>query len=572
MVLSIQRGFTTKTKYMWSRILILFLLNSFLVQSQSATLFWQKCYGGTAPDFAEMITSTPDGGFVQIGSVMSNNGNVSGNNGDTDAWIVKTDVNGTIQWQKCIGGSLGEYYPKLTLTLDGGYLVVFGTESIDGNLSGNYGGVDIGAVKLDASGTIEWVHMYGGSGSETASSVIQLSDGGYIVSGTTDSNNGNVSGNHGGLDAWVFKIDAVGQLVWQKCLGGTGNDISRNIEQTNDAGFILIGTTESNSGLFSNNHGGADLWAFKLNSTGALVWTKCLGGSGADHGYSIKQTNDNGYVLIGSTQSNDGNVSGNHSFLADYWVVKLDMNGNLTWQKCYGGTMQDFGYNIQIESNNTFLIGGTSQSNNGDVAMNHGDYDYWVVRIDSIGGLMNQYSFGGSLGDDFKYMEKATDGNYLLLGNSVSNNFDVSGNHGQVDFWVVKFCFPTITQIFETAEDSISINGVNYTSSGIYYDTLNNVNGCDSIFILNLTISNLGFAENNIENIYLYPNPTSDILNVVMPSVADKNYVVFDSRGRKVLEGKLKETDRQIDTKTLSNGAYILQIGDEKVPVRVIKQ
>jgi hypothetical protein len=557
---------------MLPRILVLFLLNSFLVQSQSATLFWQKCYGGTSSDYADMITSTPDGGFVQIGNVMSNDGNVSGNHGDSDAWVVKSDVNGTIQWQKCLGGSLGEYKPRLTLTLDGGYLVVFGTESVDGTLSVNYGGVDICAVKLGASGTVEWVHTYGGSGSETSSSVIQLSDGGYVVSGITDSNNGDVSGNHGGIDAWVFKIDALGQLIWQHCYGGTENDVSRNIEQTNDAGFVLIGTTESTSGLFSSNHGGPDFWVFKITSSGTLVWTKCLGGLGADHGYSIKQTSDTGYILIGSTQSNDGNVSGNHSQWADYWVLKLDFNGNLAWQKCFGGTLQDFGYDIQIESNNTFLIGGTSQSNNGDVVINHGNYDYWVARIDSIGGLMNQYSFGGSLPDDLKNMDKTADGNYVLYGNSVSNNFDVSGNHGQADFWVVKFCFPTITHIYETAEDSISINGVNYASSGIYYDTLNNVNGCDSIFIINLTISHLGFTENNIENIHLYPNPTNDILNVVMPSGTDKNYVVFDSRGREVLEGKLNGTETQIDMKALTCGAYMLQIGEEKVPVRVIKQ
>jgi hypothetical protein len=549
---------------MWSRLIVLFLLNSFLVQSQSATLFWQKCYGGTASDYADMITTTPDGGFVQIGNVMSNDGNVSGNHGDSDAWIVKSDVNGTIQWQKCLGGSLGEYKPRLTLTLDGGYLVIFGTESIDGTLSVNYGGVDICAVKLDASGTIEWVHIYGGSGSETSSSVIQLSDGGYVVSGSTDSNNGDVSGNHGGIDAWVFKIDAVGQLVWEYCFGGVGNDVSRNIEQTNDSGFVLIGTTESTTGLFSSNHGGSDFWVFKLNSFGTMEWTECLGGLGADHGYSIKQTSDDGYILIGSTQSNDGNVSGNHSTnLSDYWVVRLDINGNLVWQKCFGGSLQDFGYDIQIESNNTFLIAGTSQSYNGDVVINHGDYDYWVARIDSLGGLMNQYTFGGSLPDDLKNMDKTADGNYVLYGNTYSNNFNVSGNHGQYDFWVVKFCFPTVTQINDTVSDSISINGTNYTSSGIYYDTINNVNGCDSILILNLTITHLGFEDNNIQNIRLYPNPSNEYIHIVLDNMdISTEYSLIDMDGKIISTGQIETKESIIPVSTLSKGMYMLKINN----------
>lgn len=548
---------------MYVRILLLCLLNTFFVNSQSATLFWQKCYGGTSTDFADKIKSTPDGGFIQVGNVASNNGNVSGNHGDSDAWVVKCDVVGNIQWQKCLGGSVGDYKPRLTLSSDGGYLVVFGSESVDGTLNVNYGSVDICAVKMGSSGNIEWINTYGGSGTESTGSVLQLSDGSYVISGSTESNDGNVTGNHGGIDGWIFKVNAFGQIIWKYCYGGTNNDIIRNMVQTSDGGFIFIGNTKSNTGIFSSNHGLSDYWIVKLTSSGTIVWQKCLGGSNDEDGYSIKQTSDNGYILNGWTQSNNGNVNGNHSSFADYWVLKLDLLGNIVWQKCYGGTMQDFGYDIEIESNNSYLIGGTSQSTNGDVIINHGGYDYWIARIDTVGNLINQYSFGGSLGDDFKNMDKTIDDNYLLFGNSQSNNINVSGNHGQSDLWVVKFCFPKVNHINETASDSILINGINYTSSGIYYDTISNANSCDSILILNLTITHLGFEENNIENICVFPNPANEYVHVIVKNQGvNTEYSITDLNGKVVSCNHFETKEYSIPVSFLSKGIYTLKVNN----------
>jgi hypothetical protein len=141
------------------------------------------------------------------------------------------------------------------------------------------------------------------------------------VAGETWSNDGNVSGNHGGSDFWLAKLDASGSLLWQKCLGGSSNDAAYSIQQTSDGGYIVAGMTSSTDGKFSVNHGFYDYWTVKLNSAGDINWQKCLGGTQDEYARSVQQTSDGGYIVAGYTYSNDGDVSGNHG-LCDYWVAK----------------------------------------------------------------------------------------------------------------------------------------------------------------------------------------------------------------------------------------------------------
>ena len=186
---------------------------------------------------------------------------------------------------------------------------------------------------------IEWQKCLGGTADDFANSIQQTSDGGFIVAGETRSNDGDVSGNHGKSDAWVVKLNSLGDILWKKCLGGTGNDYARSIQQISDGGFILTGYTNSNNGDVSGNNGYYDAWVVKLNSSGDILWQKCLGGTYDDYARSIQQTSDTGFILAGYTFSNDGDVSGNHGF-SDAWVVKLNSSGDIIWQKCFGGTMR----------------------------------------------------------------------------------------------------------------------------------------------------------------------------------------------------------------------------------------
>jgi hypothetical protein len=185
-------------------------------------------------------------------------------------------------------------------------------------------------VETTRDSTIEWAKCYGGSQYEGAYSIQQTSDDGCIFAAYTFSNDGDVSGHHNGMDAWVVKVDSGGVIEWQKCLGGAKLDLLEMIQQTTDGGYISVGVTESDDGDIAGNHGIRDLWAVKFDSDGNVAWQKCLGGS-EQEGFSyasVQQTADGCYMIAGSTNSNDGYVSGNHGDY-DAWVVKLAPDSDL---------------------------------------------------------------------------------------------------------------------------------------------------------------------------------------------------------------------------------------------------
>jgi len=220
----------------------------------------------------------------------------------------------------------------------------------------------------------------GGSGTENAYAVQQTSDGGYIVSGQTNSTNGDVSGNNGGVDVWVVKLSSIGAIQWQKCLGGTGSDISTSIKQTSDGGYIVGGKTGSNNGNVTGNNGAENAWLVKLTSTGTITWQKCYGGAVFDGANSVQQTNDGGYIFAGEASSNTLDVSGNHGSF-DFWVVKVNASGAITWQKCLGGSSADIALGIQQTTDNGYIIGGRASSSNGDVTNPKSLDDFWIVKL-----------------------------------------------------------------------------------------------------------------------------------------------------------------------------------------------
>ena len=299
---------------------------------------WSHCYGGHAEDKAYSLLQTPDNGYLIAGSAKSDDGDVTGHIGNYDYWIVKTTPDGQIEWEKSYGGSQWDgWNMKILATSDGGYIVGGSSESSDGDVTGNWGDFDIWIVKLTSDGDITWQKNYGGYGWDRFMSMVLSPDGGYVIAGTTESHNsGDVGKNHGGFDAWVFKTSPDGNLVWKSCLGGSGNDGFTGIVVDNDTNYILSGYTESNNFNVSGNHGDYDNWLVKLAPTGYLLNQVCLGGSGADWCWNIHTTDDHGYVVSGSSNSNDGNVTGNHGD-NDVWVVKLrefgkpDNWGNGIW-------------------------------------------------------------------------------------------------------------------------------------------------------------------------------------------------------------------------------------------------
>ena len=356
----------------------------------SRNIQWQKCYGGSGDETLASIKLTPDGGYILAGTSNSVDGDVTGHHGTTifpDVWVVKINSAGAIEWEKSLGGSRFERNPTLITTSDGGYILTGETDSNDGDVSGLHSlNSDVWVVKLTSSGTIQWQKCYGGTDYEKGNDIKETIDGGYIFTGHTYSNDMDVSGNHGSypsFDVWVVKITSNGNIQWQKCYGGTGQEYPTRILQTSDGGYIVTGNTRSNDGDVSGNHGDADIWVFKLNASGIIQWQKCFGGTAIDYGFSISQTTDGGYVLAGLTSSTDGDITSSNGGV-DVWVIKLNIAGGIEWQKCYGGSNAESASSIKSTPDGGYLLAGYSSSNNRDVSGNHGGADFWIAKLGPI--------------------------------------------------------------------------------------------------------------------------------------------------------------------------------------------
>lgn len=417
-------------------LLIIFITTNLYTQP---TIQWQKALGGSKEEEAYSIGKTSDGGYVVAGYTRSNNGNVTGMHGKQDMWVVKLNANGTLAWQKTLGGSDEDVARSIQQTSDGGYIVVGITKSNDGDVSGNHGAYDGWAVKLSSIGDIQWQRALGGTGWEGMHAVQQTSDGGYVMVGDADSDNGDIVGYHGLGDVWVVKLSGTGDIQWQKSLGGTAGEKGRSIQQTSDGGYIVAGYTASKDGDVSGHSGGwkDDYWLVKITNTGDVQWQNTVGGSGDDEAYSVKQTNDGGYIVAGYTDSEDGDVTGNKGSW-DYWVVKFNSTGVMQWQKTYGGSNLEWAYSVELASGGGYIVAGLTGSTNGDVSGMHGYRDFWIIGIDGAGSIQWKKAYGGSDCDDAFAVLRTSDEGYVVAGATCSYNGDVSGNHGSSDFWVVK--------------------------------------------------------------------------------------------------------------------------------------
>ena len=297
---------------------------------------------------------------------------------------------------------------------------------------------------------IIWDKSYGGSGTDKALGLAKTTDGGYIMAGFTESNDGNVIGNHGGRDVWVVKTNNEGVLQWSKCYGGSRSETAYAIRQTSDGGYIFVGNTNSTNGDVANIHSdgsdypASDVWVVKIDAFGNIQWQKCLGGSGSDGGYDIQTMPNGRFILAGFTSSKDGDIGNNHttsqgSATTDAWIAVLDVAGNRLWSNCYGGEGNDVAMSIKPITTTTgavscVFVGYTSSSNSGDVDINRGSfsYDVFCMRLNQNGTGFNtgwRKTYGGS-GNDYGKDIILASGTLILLANSTSTDGDVPGGAG----------------------------------------------------------------------------------------------------------------------------------------------
>ncbi|GAB3713817.1 hypothetical protein GCM10027592_53320 [Spirosoma flavus] len=449
------------------------------LSAQAQTLLWQKTLGGTQTDYATALTSTNDGGMVIAGYTSSTDGDVTGQHGGGDFWVVKLDAQGNLLWQKTLGGTQSEVPWAIKATSDGGVVVAGYTQSTDGDVTGNKGTSDFWVVKLDAQGNLLWQKTLGGTGIDQAYGLTTTSDEGVVVAGYTQSTNGDVTGTRGNRDFWVVKLDAQGNLLWQKTLGGTGSDAASGITTTSDGGLVVVGYTSSTNGDVTGQHGGADFWVVKLDAQGNLLWQKTLGGTGYDYASSIATSSDGGLVVAGTIESTNGDVTGNHGDY-DMWVVKLDAQGSLLWQKTLGGSDYDESYALTATGDGGYVVAGNVYSTDGDVTGNHGDSDSWVAKLDAQGNLLWQKALGGSDDDEAFGVMPSGDRDLVVVGDAYSNDGDVTGHQGRSDFWIVKLRAPIILSSFTSGASTVCAgNPLTFTATvgeltGSYDYTLTN--------------------------------------------------------------------------------------------------
>jgi len=350
----------------------------------STTVQWAKTYGGPEWDGASSIQQTADGGYIVAGWTFSFGA------GDSDFWVLKLDQSGNVQWQKAYGGPDWDRAFSIQQTSDGGYIVAGETWSFGA------GDSDFWVLKLDRNGDVQWQKAYGGPSEEHVSSIQQTADGGYIVAGTTKSFF--FSGT------WVLKLDRNGNVQWQKTYGGLSKG-PVSIQQTADGEYIVAGKSE-----------GYDIWVLRLDRNGNPQWGKTYGGLGLGEALSIQQTSDGGYIVAGETWSFGAGDS-------DFWVLKLDRNGDVQWQKAYGGPSEEHVSSIQQTADGGYIVAGTTYS------FAAGYTDIWVLKLDQSGNVQWQKTYGGPSWDKASSIQQTADGGYIVAGSTYSFGWDI---------WVLK--------------------------------------------------------------------------------------------------------------------------------------
>jgi PKD repeat protein len=305
---------------------------------------WKKTFGNTEDDVGMSVRQTSDGGYILLGFALSAGGT------QVKLKLLKANSSGNQLWEKIYGVNVSALKACVQQTTDGGYILL-------GSVLTGPGNPDFYIVKTDQSGNLSWQKIYERPGIQWGSSVQQTSDGGYILSGT---------GTSGSFDIYLIKTDQTGNPVWEKNIGGTNSESGWWVQQTTDGGYILAGAT------LSYGAGGYDVYLVKTDNAGNQVWSKTFGGTASESGYAVQQTSDGGFVIVGSTESEGAGSS-------DFYLIKTDNAGNLTWKKNFGGANEDIGYSVQQARDGGYILLGHTRSFGG------GGADFYLIKTDKNG-------------------------------------------------------------------------------------------------------------------------------------------------------------------------------------------
>ena len=363
--------------------------------SEPSWVMWSQTYGGAENDYANSVVQTSDGGYAIAGSTQSFGA------GNTDFWLVKTDGAGNMKWSRTYGGEVNDIAYSLVQTSDGGFALAGEANSFIGESA------DFWLVKTDERGNMEWNRTYGGIGNDRAKSLIQTSDGGYALAGSTE------AFGAGEWDSWLVKTDEYGDMEWNKTYGGTRSEGASSLIVTSDGGFALAGSTSSfGVGLIN-------FWLVKTDGAGNMEWNQTYGSSIRNFFSSLIEVSDGGFVMAGDIHSGD---AGGENF----WLVKTDGAGNMEWNQTYIEADMDRPHSLVQTSDGGFALAGETKS------FGAGNFDFWLVKTDGLGNKEWNRTYGGADIDRANSVVQTSDGGYAVAGNTLSFGA------GSYDFWLVK--------------------------------------------------------------------------------------------------------------------------------------
>ncbi len=536
------QGLIKKEKMKISIILLISIFISYQLEAQYFEIVFQQCYGGSSNEAPKTVLSNGHG-FVILGTTTSIDGDVTINHGKSDFWFIKADESGQIIWERTYGGSEQDYSANMLPSPDGGFVLFGETYSNDGDVGCNHStNGDWWLVKTDSLGNILWSRCYGGTHKETASQLIYAHEGGYVMTGKTGSVDSDISHNNGQYDVWVVKVDWEGEIIWERTFGGSRWEWASSIGLTTDGGYIVGGGTLSTNGDVQceglpGEHSTA--WVLKLDHEGQLEWQNCYGGSYSDAVADILQTTDGGYVFLGATASGDGDADCFHgtpgdAATRDMWVVKLDETGEIEWHRCLGGSSMEHPSFIRSMQDGGYLVGGSTKSRDGTVTCNQ-----------SLPGTLSVILYKLSADGEIEWSK--------CLGSQVDNQLD--------DVYIFS--------------DHHFLLGATTRTWGMDVDC--NLKGQTDIWIVEIQDTTVGLREERLMQLQLYPNPATSETWLQLPDnipLTAMYIELYSPTGRLLYREQPTSQFHKIEVAYLPRGLYLVRVWDgekwlvEKLVVR----
>ncbi len=532
-------------------------------------IIWENCFGGSGGESFRKIIPLPDSEYYLLGGTNSTDGDAQSNiHNSYDIWVVKIDSAKHIIWERCLGSYVHDSPTDIVATDDGGVIVLGGITSSGGDISEYFGGTDAWLCRLDKDGNILWEKTYGGPNDERFMKILPTSHNTYVLIGGFYISEGLIDCQKDDSpiekDVWLMEIDLLGNVIWQNCSGGSYYDDGIDVIEDDD-GYVFTAYTNSNDGDVSGLHGNPgsiheDIWIVKVDYNGNIEWQNCLGGSDTEFPGSIyKDSIGKGYMFFGLTNSNDGDVSGNHDtygFTFDIWVAKLDSVGQIEWQQCIGSSNREIFslHAVTKKDDYTYALNVQSLQQGGDVECHISKpigYDAWVIQLKDC----NHYA------PHQPHQPTGTD-TLCVNTDSITTYTTLQATNA----WYYQWQLQPEEAGTITGDSLTAIVNWNPNYEGPALLKVRSSNDCgesnwsDSLVIQAYTC--LGTDDNDIENsLRVYPNPATNTL-IIEKQNHNKPYniEIYNSTGTKVFTTNTATKITSIDVSEWISGVYVVKV------------